>query len=280
VSRAVILVLVLLTGVALLTATASDARVLYRATASRDKRLLIAPGERSHLTRRTTNTLAIDVRFPIKWAPADCPHGSPTTTYCYTATGHPAIPGLGQAELELFLAVDRSDPAYVCEKWAENGSVAVGSRGSISFAASSAGCIYWHSAVGKNLLSITGGSEELADAAGSGVLDFSGFRESTFSGSVHLTGSLSAPHYTFDTTPPTLSGVRNIVVRAKTKRGARVRFAITATDDVDGSLSAGCTPSSGNLFRPGVTRVTCSASDTSANTAQGRFTVTVKRRSR
>jgi hypothetical protein len=34
------------------------------------------------------------------------------------------------------------------------------------------------------------------------------------------------------------------------------------------------------LFRPGATTVSCSASDTSANTAQASFTVTVKRRHR
>jgi hypothetical protein len=76
-----------------------------------------------------------------------------------------------------------------------------------------------------------------------------------------------------------LSGAVSRTVRAaKRANRVRVRYAVTATDDVGGSLGAACTPSSGSAFRMGRTRVTCTVTDSSANTSRATFTVTVKRR--
>jgi hypothetical protein len=57
---------------------------------------------------------------------------------------------------------------------------------------------------------------------------------------------------------------------------ARVVFNVTARDDRDGTLPVACTRRSGSLFKIGKTRVTCSSSDRSANTAKASFTVTVR----
>jgi hypothetical protein len=226
---------------------------------------------------RTASTLPIDVKFPIKWYGVECAAGSPETMACYTATGQPAVPGLGRTELNLLDVIDRSDPAQRCEHWAVSGSFVAGPRGSIAFTGSSRGCVTWESAIGTNSFSIASGSGNLGGATGSGVLDFVGFSEASFTGRIHLTGTLSAPNYAFDTTPPTLSGIQDLVLRAKTKRGARARFVITATDAVDGSVPVSCKPQSGSWLRTGTTRVTCTATDSSANTAQGSFTVRVRR---
>ena len=55
-------------------------------------------------------------------------------------------------------------------------------------------------------------------------------------------------------------------------------YQVAASDDVDASATAACKPASGTAFRLGRTRVTCTATDSSANTSRATFTVTVKRR--
>jgi hypothetical protein len=86
------------------------------------------------------------------------------------------------------------------------------------------------------------------------------------------------PGLAFDTTPPTLSGARNLHLKATTARGARATYKLTATDSVDGNLPVACHPTSGSRFRVGRTLVTCTAIDRDGNTATATFTVTVKRR--
>jgi hypothetical protein len=49
----------------------------------------------------------------------------------------------------------------------------------------------------------------------------------------------------------------------------------SATDLVDGSVATSCLPSSGSSFNPGLTTVTCSATDAHNNSSSGSFTVTV-----
>lgn len=92
------------------------------------------------------------------------------------------------------------------------------------------------------------------------------------------TGTLTVPGLDFDITPPSLTGAVSKILRAP--RGAkrmRVRYRVTAEDEVDGAVPAICTPRSGSFFKLGRTRVTCSATDSSGNTRDARFTVTVRR---
>jgi hypothetical protein len=58
---------------------------------------------------------------------------------------------------------------------------------------------------------------------------------------------------------------------------ARVRYSVSATDATDGLVPAACLPKSGSAFRVGRTSVTCTAVDSSGNTATSRFVITVKR---
>jgi len=93
------------------------------------------------------------------------------------------------------------------------------------------------------------------------------------------TGSLSAPGYTFDLTPPVISGAasKRVVVPRGVKH-VRVRFTVKAKDAVDGPVRVTCKPRSGSRFRVGRTHVKCFATDSSANTATARFTITVRHR--
>ncbi|MBI2927622.1 MAG: HYR domain-containing protein, partial [Verrucomicrobia bacterium] len=78
-----------------------------------------------------------------------------------------------------------------------------------------------------------------------------------------------------DTTPPTLTVPANMTVEATGPAGASASFTATATDVVDGSIAAVCTPASGSTFTLGPTTVNCTATDVHGNTASGSFTVTV-----
>jgi hypothetical protein len=60
-------------------------------------------------------------------------------------------------------------------------------------------------------------------------------------------------------------------------RSVRVAYTVAARDAVDGPRPATCTPRSGSLFKVGQTKVTCTATDRSGNTAKKTFTITVKR---
>ena len=75
-----------------------------------------------------------------------------------------------------------------------------------------------------------------------------------------------------DTTAPVVTPPGNQTLQATSPAGATQAFSGTATDDVDGPLSAPCTPTS---YALGETTVTCSATDAAGNTGQATFTVTV-----
>jgi Ca2+-binding RTX toxin-like protein len=81
-----------------------------------------------------------------------------------------------------------------------------------------------------------------------------------------------------DTTAPVVSSVpADITVEAAGPGGATVNYSSpTATDLVDGSPPVDCIPASGFLFPIAVTTVSCSATDSSDNTATEQFDVTVQ----
>ena len=79
-----------------------------------------------------------------------------------------------------------------------------------------------------------------------------------------------------DTTDPTIGTVSNITTTATSAAGATVTYtAPTATDTVDTDVDVTCQPASGSVFAPGMTLVTCTATDDSGNSATSTFTVTV-----
>jgi len=79
-----------------------------------------------------------------------------------------------------------------------------------------------------------------------------------------------------DTTDPMVTPPANVVVNADGPDGSIVTYpAAVATDAVGVTSGPSCVPSSGSLFPPGVTTVTCTASDAAGNTGSDTFGVTV-----
>lgn len=79
-----------------------------------------------------------------------------------------------------------------------------------------------------------------------------------------------------DDIPPALNLPANITTEATGPSGTVVTYTASATDSIDGALTATCTPISGSTFAMGTTTVNCSAIDLNNNTANGSFTVTVQ----
>ncbi len=79
-----------------------------------------------------------------------------------------------------------------------------------------------------------------------------------------------------DMAPPVLTLPADISKEADDPAGAVVSYRVTANDLVDGPVNVSCTPSSGDLFPLGETRVTCTAKDSRGNEANGSFKVTVQ----
>jgi hypothetical protein len=76
-----------------------------------------------------------------------------------------------------------------------------------------------------------------------------------------------------DTTPPVVTPPANATLEATSSAGATQAFAGTAVDDVDGSLSAPCLPTTHPI---GSATVTCTATDAAGNSGTATFTVTVQ----
>jgi hypothetical protein len=127
---------------------------------------------------------------------------------------------------------------------------------------------------------VTGGTGSYVGSSGGGTLERQ-LGETTSSGRHGhevWTGTLDVPGLEFDLTRPTLTGATNKTVKAKKgAKSARLSFRVSAQDDRDGVRAVTCSPRSGSAFRIGRTRVTCAASDTSANTATATFTITVRK---
>lgn len=79
-----------------------------------------------------------------------------------------------------------------------------------------------------------------------------------------------------DTTPPALNLPPDITAEATSLSGASVPYSAGATDAVDGSLPASCSPASGSTFALGDVTVNCTATDARGNTVSGSFHVTVR----
>jgi len=74
---------------------------------------------------------------------------------------------------------------------------------------------------------------------------------------------------------PVLSVPAGVSQQAATAAGATMAFTATAVDVHGGALTPVCVPASGTLFAPGVTPVTCTATDLEGNGASATFQVTV-----
>jgi HYR domain len=80
-----------------------------------------------------------------------------------------------------------------------------------------------------------------------------------------------------DTTAPVVTVPAPKTVEATGSTGAVATWTgVSATDNIDGPLSATCNPASGATFPFGATTVTCSATDAHGNKGSATFTITVQ----
>jgi hypothetical protein len=231
-----------------------------------------------------TGRLAIDTPLDVTYPRAACPGGTPNTVECFTRTGRGIIRGLGRVDERIDYLVDTApagcgpDMVRVLPTTAR---FSVSGKGTIELRLDGSNCV---SRVPPPLMAeapftITAGSGRYAGASGGGTYLDTSYGPPQYRGTDTWRGTLAVPGLDFDLTSPVLGGISAKVVRvAKRATRVRVRFKVTAKDDVDGALHAACRPKSGSWFRVGRTRVRCSATDTSGNERKGTLTVTVKRR--
>jgi hypothetical protein len=238
--------------------------------------LLATPAAASPL--RDEATLQLRALFSVHVHPVTCPSGTPTTTDCYLNVGRGAVPGLGDVSETYTVLVDQSTTC-IHSSFSQI-VLAVAGKGEIDAALTDPyGCDPPPTSTLKFPFTLTAGSGSYGGASGSGTITTSPFQETspgTGTDTDTWSGSLAVAGVAFDLTAPTIDAPTTITVRSK-GRGARVHYAVTATDDADGPVAVSCRPRSGALFPVGRTRVSCTATDSSANTATAHITVVVRR---
>ncbi len=246
---------------------------------------MMAASAASGQPARSLDTLQFNAVFSVVGLPAACPSGTAATAVCFQFSGHATIPGLGEVtDSHLLISADDST---LCVPLSSSPDVlSVAGKGEIdSSIALSASC----NGLPPTAFAVTGGAGAYAGASGSGTftavladdgddaaIDKDDLNAGDWSHET-LSGSLTVPGLSFDTSPPTISGATSLHVKTKNTRGAKVSYALTASDPTDGSLPVSCTPASGSRFPLGHTPVSCSATDKDGNTATASFTVTVSR---
>lgn len=210
-------------------------------------------------------------------------------TDCAARTDSGPFPGLGSVTASYGFQMDLSSgscPGGGGKALAYPIRLEVAGKGAIDVAVSEAtACLDIESVrTQTQAFTVTGGTGIYAGASGSGTLTrrLGAPRDDlTRHGLDTWQGRLTVPGLEFDLVPPKLVGAtsRTLVAPRRVKK-IRVRFVVTALDDVDGSVPVTCRPRAGTRFRIGRTRVHCSATDTSANAATASFTITVRRHRR
>lgn len=207
----------------------------------------------------------------------DCPQGTPAGDLCWTINTKGVVRGLGSVTASGILVV--AGPHTDCEVWQSAPTLTVAGKGTIALSVTTPSGTCFNGAGGPVnaglVFTVTGGTGAFAGASGTGTEDTTGVGQLQASDS--LSGTIDAPATTFDLTPPVITGASKVVHVSKGKKSIRVRYAVSAKDAVDGSVPATCRPASGSAFAIGRTRVTCTATDSSANTATAGFTITVER---
>jgi hypothetical protein len=233
---------------------------------------------------RSADTLQlVDAFLKGPWVGVVCPPGTPAAggdeVVCWTIKNAGVVRGLGAAGESGVLVIDA--PHTACAVWHSTSVLTIAGKGTIELSASTPSGTCDNEAVTINLnateaFTVTGGTGAYAGASGSGTVSTSGVAQGA--GGNAFAGTIVAPSTNFDLTPPVIGGASAKVVRApRGKRAVRVWFAVSAQDAVDGPVHSACVPASGSSFPIGRTRVTCTATDSSANNATAGFTVTVKR---
>ncbi len=228
-------------------------------------------------------SLNLDASLTLNSRLGDCPP-PPGIDACAARTIAGLFPGLGVVNGKYEYHVNQGAPkcsgttgkaaSYVIR-------LPVAGKGEIVVAVAEAPCVEDSFIPSQTqAFTVIGGSGSYVGASGGGTLERA-IGEPTDTGrhgQERWKGTLNVPGLEFDTTAPTLSGAAVKTVKAKEgAKSARVVFAVTAQDDKDTSVAVSCDRTSGSRFPVGRTRVTCTAIDSSANSATASFAVTVRK---
>lgn len=237
-------------------------------------------------------TFTAHTDFSSGWTADPCTQALPQGAdhqLCFNHKATPLVSGLGRVSLSFTVWQVYFFPDCVHLSVAD-GSVATSSKGTLHFAGTKTGCAGSLSdgnlvLKGQVPVSVTGGDGDFVNGSGQGALTLLSTGTATNTSAGPATGefklALDLPNGTFDITAPTISGAISKHVRVPRKaQRARVPYRVTAHDSVDGHVPVSCKPRVSSSFRIGRTKVTCSATDRSANKATVRFTVTVARAKR
>ena len=256
--------------------------------------LVTVVGVASAAQLRGSDTATLKADFVTKYSDAACAD-TPGAHHCVPTTGSAVIPGLGSVTAAYVVAVfappgEKCEGGAVGRAWpstATTNVLTVAGKGDIHLSLSNAaakdanGCSM--PSGGPNTFpmsfTVTGGTGKFAGASGSGTFEKTWGVNLPPKGRDSINGTLVVPGLSFDLAAPTFSGAssRTVVARKGLKQ-VRVVTKVTAQDAVDGPVATSCSPKSGSLVPLGRTRVLCTATDTSANTARAQFTITVKQR--
>jgi HYR domain len=230
-----------------------------------------------------SGSLNLDATLTLNSRIGECP-APPGMDDCAARTIQGPFPGLGVINGRYEFPVDSGGPK--CSDtmgWAASYTIRlpVAGKGELVVVVAEGPCVDSDAIrTQTQAFTVVGGTGSYVGASGSGTLERA-LGEPTDTGRYgqeRWRGTLSVAGLEFDTTAPTLSGARPRTVKArKGAKSARVVFTVTTQDDRDASVRVACTPRSGSRFPVGKTRVTCTAVDTSANSATATFAVTVKR---
>jgi len=233
----------------------------------------------------TAGTLNMNTSLTLASQLGSC-HSFPSATDCDTRTNDGSFAGLGTVTASYTFPMDWGSglcPSGFGKALAYPMRLEVAGKGAINVAVSAATTCVAIEATGTQTqtFTITGGTGIYAGASGRGTLTRAlggPVSDGSRHGNETWQGTLTVPGLEFDLSPPKFAGAtsRKVVATRHAKR-VRVRFVVTATDDVDGPVPVRCKPRSGTRFHIGRTRVHCSATDTSANLATAGFRITVRR---
>jgi HYR domain len=236
-------------------------------------------------TIAATGTLDLRAQLRLVSQLGACPPGT-IATACGVRTGEGSVPGLGRVDESYIFVADIGTPP--CSSGSGKALaypvvLTVVGKGEIHFAlAAGEECVDQESVrTQAQVFTVTGGTGIYVGASGSGTVErvLGGETAAGRIGRETWAGTLIVPNIDFDVTPPTVRGaVAKTVRAARGAKRARVVYSVTARDAVDGRVRASCRPRSRSWFRLGRTRVTCSATDSSANTRIARFAITVRPR--
>jgi hypothetical protein len=229
-------------------------------------------------------TVTVTMRVAIADDYRTCPPGTPAEADgCFSRKGAADVRGLGRVKESWGPVVDEYPASCGPDALRFLPSTArftVSGKGAIDVQVNGSGCLRFKPpspVLGAETFTVTGGSGKFAGASGAGTIKHLSNGPGS-PGRDTWSGTLVVPGFKFDLTPPTITGAADIRVRAprNTKR-IRVRYHVSAHDDVAGAVPVVCQPKSGSFFPVGRrTVVRCSATDTSANTRTAQFAITVR----